>query len=77
MLMVYCNLGTIARSLKVENFDEFDEWPVIHQNLPTILFLNVFPMKPMVNSSKFCLCFICQSYYIQLLVSIPSVHNQS
>ena len=35
----------ILLSKKVEIFDEFDEWVVIHQIFP----LNVFPMKLTVN----------------------------
>ena len=38
----------------MENFDDFDEWVAICQSFPyRSLSLNVSPLKPTVNSSKF------------------------
>ena len=43
-----------CKSLMVENFDKFDEWLAIRQSFPyKSLSLNVSPMKPTINLSKF------------------------
>lgn len=39
----------------VKKSDEFDEWPAICQNFPFQPFpCNAFPVKPTINSSKYC-----------------------
>ena len=51
--IVYC----MVKKLTVAKFDEFDKEAEIRQSLifPTKLFsLNISPMKPTINSSKFC-----------------------
>ena len=59
---------SIAQKFDRGNFDEFDERPAIRQSFPFQLFpVNAFPMKPTINSSKFCSSkfrarTICQSF---------------
>ena len=49
------NILTVAivqKLAKVENFYKFDEWLKV---FPTkLIYLNVSPMKTIINSSKFC-----------------------
>ena len=45
----------------VENFDEFDKWLAIRQSSPyKSLSLNVSPLKPTINLSKFS----CQPFVL-------------
>ena len=52
----YCITYRIVQNFDgPENCDEFDERPAIRQSFPFQLFpVNAFPMKPTINSSKFC-----------------------
>lgn len=53
----------IVQSLMVERFDEFDEWLTIHQIFPTTFSPNIYPVKPTINSSQFCVCYVYPSNF--------------
>ena len=57
-----CGTYRIAQKFDSGNFDDiFDEWLVIRQSLPyKPLSLNVSPMKPTINSSKFYSSNFCE-----------------
>ena len=52
--------GRILGKFDSETFDDFDEWLVICQSFPyKPLSLNVSPLKPTINLSKFFLVKFC------------------
>ena len=55
----------IAQKLDGANLDEFYEWLATHQIFPyKPLFLNVSPLKPMINLSSFSLSNFCAIRYV-------------
>ena len=57
-----------------QNFksDEFDEWLAIRQSFPFQPFLvNTFPMKPTINSSKFCSSKLRATPFVKIRQTFP------
>ena len=59
----YIHKYRIVQSLMMERFDEFDEWLTIHQIFTTTSSPNIYPVKPRINSSKFCVCYVYPSNF--------------